>query len=39
VLRRLTVKNLAIVEDLAGETVPETAVHHARELLAQAGNR
>jgi DNA repair protein RecN (Recombination protein N) len=28
-----------IARMLAGETVPETAVRHARELLAQAGNR
>jgi len=28
-----------IARMLAGEKVPETAVRHARELLAQAGNR
>jgi DNA repair ATPase RecN len=46
-MRRLTIRNLAIVEDLdlgeiaqmlAGEKIPETAMRHARELLAQAGN-
>jgi DNA repair ATPase RecN len=37
-MRRLTIRRQEVARMLAGEKIPETAMRHARELLAQAGN-